>query len=168
MESIKEASHYEKMEILTRAWAFLNKIYFDNNLNPINITYGNLNKPYRKMDAYGIFRPESITFTPDKNLTIMPGIEIDHRVFEDPWECADYDEDRAYAILMVMLHEMIHQYCFENGIDDGDHNDNFTKAADEHGLVSEYANGQQVREYIKDPTLFLEFMEEMDDLYGAA
>ena len=42
-----------------------------------------------------------------------------------------------------MHHEMIHQYCDENGIEDrespdNDHNQAWAKAAEEHGLSVQY------------------------------
>ena len=45
--------------------------------------------------------------------------------------------------VVVLLHEMIHQYCYEHGIDGkehADHGETFKRIAAAHGLVSCYAD----------------------------
>lgn len=45
--------------------------------------------------------------------------------------------------VIVLLHEMIHQYCYEHGIDGkehADHGERFKRIAAAHGLVSCYAD----------------------------
>lgn len=45
--------------------------------------------------------------------------------------------------VIVLLHEMIHQYCYEHGIDGkehADHGERFKEIAAAHGLVSCYAD----------------------------
>lgn len=42
--------------------------------------------------------------------------------------------EQFYLLSLVMLHEMVHQFCDENDIDDQDHNKNFIQAAEKHGL----------------------------------
>lgn len=39
------------------------------------------------------------------------------------------------ALFIIVLHEMVHQYCYENGINDDDHNENFIDACKHHGLM---------------------------------
>ena len=47
------------------------------------------------------------------------------------------EKEQLYVITIWLLHEMIHQFCHENNIDDGlnKHNENFVRVAKEHGLI---------------------------------
>ena len=53
----------------------------------------------------------------------------------------------------IMLHEMIHQYCFEYEIDDDDHSDEWQRIAEQHGLHSYYEFGDCIEEWLKDNAL---------------
>lgn len=44
-------------------------------------------------------------------------------------------KEQMVFITTVLLHEMVHQYCALKGIDDSNHNENFKKAAKEHGII---------------------------------
>lgn len=47
-------------------------------------------------------------------------------------------EKQRNVLAAIMIHEMAHQYCFENHINDDDHNENWQAVADEHGLERAY------------------------------
>lgn len=42
--------------------------------------------------------------------------------------------DQVYVLSLVLLHEMIHQYCYEQGLEDEDHEGDWLREALAHGL----------------------------------
>lgn len=70
-----------------------------------------------------------------------PIIELSHEFVDEDLSKCRTQKQQIYLLTMVLLHEMIHQYCFENGIDDTGHNDRFIEEAKKHGLISSIGNG---------------------------
>ena len=61
-------------------------------------------------------------------------IMFDIRLIDDVEKCKT-QKDQILLLSITMLHEMIHQYCFENGIkDEGYHDDGWYEIARQHGL----------------------------------
>ena len=60
-------------------------------------------------------------------------IAIDHTLVEDISGMRTQRE-QFYLLALILLHEMVHQFCDENGIDDSDHNENYQQAAEDHWL----------------------------------
>lgn len=85
------------------------------------------------------------------------------------WFRRDVSEDEPVYVLTVLLHEMVHQYCTENGIEDMDgweHSDEFRYEAEEHGLqtsgyeLTEEAEGK-VDSIIQKYNIIRDLKEEM-------
>ena len=53
--------------------------------------------------------------------------------------------EQVNVLFSLMAHEMTHLYCYCHGINDTDHNDNFKKAAMDHGLT--YVVGDDGKEH---------------------
>lgn len=68
--------------------------------------------------------------------------------FVDRIKLLKTQKEQALYIVQTLLHEMIHQYCHENGIDDTDHSDEWQRVAAEHQLHSIYHNGEMVEEWL--------------------
>lgn len=66
------------------------------------------------------------------------------------WEAIDKvgktQRDKLALLIMYVLHEMAHQYCYEKGIDDAGHNEAWQKVANEHGLFVNYKNDERTEE----------------------
>jgi len=61
----------------------------------------------------------------------------------------DFDDDMF--LITVLLHEMVHQYCREEGVEDIDHGSNFVRRAVRHGLTqSGYKLTEQAKEKISE------------------
>ena len=80
---------------------------------------------------------------------IAPAITVS-TVFIESLSKLKTQREQAAEIIRVLLHEMIHQYCDQNGIEDTDHGEAWQQAAAAHGLHSVYQNGNQVEEWL-DP-----------------
>ncbi|WP_338973058.1 SprT-like domain-containing protein [Spiroplasma endosymbiont of Panorpa germanica] len=102
---------------------YLNNIFFNNELQKIQITITSNNKKSRKNTTLGYFNPKK-TWEGDFNEIVL----LDS-VFTG-------DENDVFQTL---AHEMVHQYCFENNIKDcesnGRHNKNFKNFAEQIGLT---------------------------------
>ena len=65
----------------------------------------------------------------------------------------DTQKEQAKALVRAMLHEMVHQYCAKNDIDDRNHSEQWQRAAADHWLHSVYSQGQPVEEWINTPAV---------------
>lgn len=55
-----------------------------------------------------------------------------------------FEEDRSYMLFIVLLHEMIHQYCDENGIQSSAHDKTFCDTAAKFGLETYSKDGNVI------------------------
>lgn len=123
----------QKISFFQRLHKKLNKELFAGTLSALLIDVRNLNKTDDKSKWYfakycpaDLHGPERILFTLD---------------FEDTLEQFQYQYQQANFITQIMLHEMVHQYCAQNSIDDSGHSEKWQQAAKDHGLISIYLNG---------------------------
>jgi len=125
---------YQRESILQYWHSKLNKKLFNNELEVAKIIVRNDEEAVknaeegieaRYIDWYG---RDYIVFYPYTWMAEEP--ETDNETIEVPVSVYD---------VTVLLHEMVHQYCNQNGIDDidlnGKHNENFREAAEKHGLT---------------------------------
>lgn len=64
-------------------------------------------------------------------------------------------KEQEIAVFQILLHEMVHQYCAETGIDDTGHNEQWQQAATAHGLHSVYKAGTLQEEWLDHTAEFL-------------
>ena len=140
---IEQLQYRERTDFFSRLHNFLNRKLFNSELKDIFIDVQNLNKDecdYNEENeeiALGVFSIESITQ--------REVIAFSHE-FMDSIGRLENESEQLEEVSVVLLHEMIHQYCYENGIDDSGHNDNFQGIAFQHGLDSMYVDGIKVYE----------------------
>lgn len=137
-----EALHtLQKIDLLQQLHDYINRIAFNGQLSAIDIDIETL------QDADGMFFPNAICRYGKIGMKTSINTEFIDKLYKLP------DDRQKEEIVICMLHEMIHQYCFENGIDDTNHNDAFMQAAEKFGLESLYDNGELVFEYLYDDNL---------------
>lgn len=95
--------------------------------------------------------PAIIRVYTDENIEYDEDTQADFIGALDPFAIRFFFDvsDSPMFTLTVLLHEMVHQYCRENGIEDIDgedysHSDDFREAAEEHGLIM---NGYKLAEW---------------------
>ena len=123
---MKQLTTYNRVAgYLVKIFDQLNQHYFDSLLPRPTITIQSTPK------AYGHFtlRPDTWVSTTGATHEINIGAGTLSRPIED--------------VVSTMLHEMVHLYCFENGIKDTSrgntyHNQRFKLAAESHGLITEH------------------------------
>ena len=110
----------DKINNLKRLHKHLNKHLFNNCLDEIAIDIENL-------DARGMFceADDHISICSTYISDMISSLSI---------------KDQILSLATVMLHEMIHQYCYEHDIDTFDgsesgHNEKYLEAAWKHGLI---------------------------------
>ena len=122
--------YHREQAFFQRLHRKLNKELFDGKLSDLEIDIRNING-YRDEDAFACYHHHSILFS--------------HEFFEYVVK-QETQKKQAECIVQVLVHEMIHQYCHENGIDDSNHSEEWQRAAEEHGLHSVYHDGVMVEE----------------------
>lgn len=140
----EQMPHAAKIKTMHRLHRFINKEFFDNKLQEIYLTIENLNK--NNDDVWAGFSRNAYLFNPETK-TAYQSMKIAFA-----WEFEEYlaeqKTQKMQALIMghIMLHEMIHQYCYESGLDDSNHGGDWEQAAEEHLLHSIYRDGQCVEE----------------------
>lgn len=140
--------YLDQQKILAQFHRKLNRDFFNNELNTIPISIENINKSNNQSDyAYAMFLQSEYLFDP-KTKKIYCGEKIcfDH-IFVDFIASQKYKKNQVFYISYIMLHEMIHQYCFEKGIDDSNHGNGWAKAAADHHFISNYENGKIIEDH---------------------
>lgn len=131
-------SYAGKMETLKRMHRHINKHFFNNSLRDIPLDIENISK---EEDLNGRFRVCDIPGFPPEKISIS--IE-----FEEDIAQLKTQKEQVLLLGSVLLHEAIHQYCYENGIEDKNHAGQWTEEAERHGLTSIYENGEPVEEHL--------------------
>lgn len=146
----EKMTFHQKIGVMQKLHKDLNKGLFESKLSHVQLSIENL----RSNDTAAMF------LNPEENLNNFK-IENGQLVRNETSRIIfnyDFEEymtkfrtirEQKYFLMMVLLHEMIHQYCYENNIDDTSHNENFQKEAEAHYLHSKYENGEFIEEYIK-------------------
>lgn len=136
----------QQIKALYRLHKRINHDFFDNGLKLIEINIENTNKGDRP-DNFACFSRNAILVNRE-TMTVYQGEKISFS-----WELLDYMAEQktqkmqALIASGIMLHEMVHQYCFENGIDDTNHSGGWEEAAKEHNLISIYQDGEQIEDH---------------------
>lgn len=135
----------EQIKSLTRLHKRINKDFFDNKLKTIHIDIASI-KTEEHPDGIAKFTRNAVLFD-QKTKSAYLGECICFA-----WELVDCmaelktQKEQALVAGGVMLHEMVHQYCFENGIDDTNHGGRWEETAREHNLISIYRDGKQIED----------------------
>ncbi|MCL2556328.1 MAG: SprT-like domain-containing protein [Firmicutes bacterium] len=122
--------YQENLKALNEAFDFLNYTFFGNTLSKTVIT---IQADY-KQRAYGWF-----TCYDAWNSKDLKSAEINLS--------ANYLDRPAHETVGTLLHEMCHQWAYENGVQDCSragtyHNKRFKEIAERHGLVVEFMQGR--------------------------
>lgn len=134
----EQLTHAGKMKTLKRMHRFINKHFFNNSLRVIPLDIENLSK---EEDLHGRFSVCDLPgFPPEK-------ISISYELEEDI-EKVKTQKGQVLFLGTVLLHETIHQYLYENGIEDKNHAGQWEEAAKEHGLISIYEDGTPIEEHL--------------------
>ena len=140
----EDLDYLQKQHVLVKLHRIINMRLFDGKLKSICIDIANA----ESIDAYAEFHPQYKYVENDK-LVDTSLIALSHTAVEEIAACKTLYGQR-YLLFMYMLHEMTHQYCHENNIDDSDHNILWVQEAESRGLISiyDYATGEHVDEYL--------------------
>ena len=128
----EQLPHLSQIKTLERLHKYINQNLFENKLSKIDMDIVNIHTK----DAFGMFSTNDI---------VGNRIAISYEMI-DVLSQLKYQKEQALCLGAVILHEMIHQYCYENNIDDSNHGGMWYETAKEHGLISIYENGELVRE----------------------
>ena len=140
---------------LRRLHKRLNKNLFGGELHEVRLCVENLDNPFSCNTPY----PAFARFR-SRDLMGNESISFDHS-FADFLEGLETQREQVYMLTLVMLHEMIHQYCYENGIDDSGHGGEWSRIAEAHGLHSIFQNGEPVEEELRSGSLITAAMFRM-------
>ena len=122
-------SHSAKMNFFQRLHKKLNHDFFDGELEHIFIDVQNISK---HEDLWGLYR--------DGN-EIYPKAILFSYEFEDHIEQLKTQKEQLVVVAYILCHEMVHQYCSENGIDDTNHSAEWQKQAAKRGVLDIYEDG---------------------------
>ena len=148
-----------KIKTMRKFHKRINRDFFNGKLKNIALDIANTNKG-QMPDNVAMFTPSALSVNRETlEASFVEKISFAHEFIEIIAE-QKTQREQAFAIATVMLHEMIHQYCYENGLDDENHSGEWEKTAYEHGLISIYRNGKLIEEYARPAT------EWIISLYG--
>lgn len=119
---------------LNTMYAGLNTKLFDGKLSPVVITVS----PDITKGAYGWFTTAKVWKTSDMDDKIKQGNFANG--YHEINLCAEHLARPIAEVVETLLHEMVHQYNFEQGVKDTSrngwyHNEAYRKAAEAHGLT---------------------------------
>lgn len=140
----------KRIRFLQRLHKKLNKELFNGCLNDILIDIQNLNKFDEWDDCYAQYRTGNKEF-----LEFFPPRILFSLEFLDRLELFKTQKEQVMFLSQIMLHEMIHQYCHENGIVDDNHSEAWQEEAAKHGLHSVYCNGELCEEWLEPKPIFV-------------
>lgn len=146
----------DQMRMLTEIHAALNKMQFNGMLKSIKMDICNIhdniagkyNAVYRKY-----LNP--LTEQPDRCIL------IDSEYVMEILPAYGSPADQILCLMELVLHEMIHQYCDENGITDESHCGAWSEAANVHGLDVEIWD-EEHDDYLQE--LDPEYLEEFESI----
>ncbi len=140
----EQKSFIQKIKTLEKFHNVINEVLFHSELQPIPLDIKNLNK-CEASDVWGAFEAHAYHFDVKKNTHINEVISISHE-FVDYLSSLKTQKLQILDLSQVILHEMVHQYCYEKGIEDKNHGAQWQKVAQEHELISIYENGNPKEE----------------------
>lgn len=130
-------------------WNKWNQIYFDNTLTPLFITEGNTD--YGKYLGYCMYQPERKILIQQRSIETQESHRFakHHGNSVRRHEAFESLTDDAYNIALLLLHEMIHQACFEAGVDaahdSGSWADHCNYIGQDLGMTITFAKFKQVK-----------------------
>ncbi len=131
----EQLDHFGQMRNLKRLHRYINECFFENSLNEAQMDIENLPE--------GVLAMFYIRHVPRDEETISLSYE-----FMEELSSFKTQKEQTLHLGGVILHEMIHQYCYENGIDDKDHAGQWSEVAEKHGLISRYEDGEPGKENV--------------------
>jgi len=135
----EQLTHAGKMKTLKRMHRFINKHFFNNSLRVIPLDIENISKEEDLSGLFGVCDIPGFPY-PEK-------ISISHELEKDI-EKMKTQKEQVLLLGTILLHEAIHQYCYENGIEDENHAGQWKETAKEHGLISIYEDGTLIEEHL--------------------
>lgn len=148
----------QQIQILSTLHKMLNDLYFNGELEDVKVDIENLANPNvcgqdeGYINAGCFFKDKVLYISENGEMSQRYKISISNDFINDALaneeNCSD--DDQKYYLTRTMLHEMIHQYCYQNGIDEGDHNETWQQIAWDHGLDASYKDGLPQREEYLD------------------
>ena len=139
----------QQVKALERLYKFLNKEAFNNYLKMPKMDIENLSK---EDDVYGAYRRPTEYKAMLENgelIDVYPErIAISLELEEDAAK-AKTQKDQAVMLGEVILHEMVHQFCYAAGIDDTNHNENFAFWAGKFGICFICEGCEELEEYME-------------------
>ena len=148
----EEKGSMEQIRTLKRLHKYLNREIFQNALSEdIVIDICNINKGERDEDFAACFRREHIA--PDmktRAITLKEAVLFGNEFIYDDIARMKTQKAQAFVLGAVMLHEMIHQYCYENGLDDTNHGGQWLETAERFQLLSAYEDGELLSEELTE------------------
>lgn len=144
----------EQMKFLTKLYTRLNAELFEGSLKGIPVTIcDDLSEP----NAAGFFHKPHPLVSHDNEY-----IAITHGFIEDSIKPCKYQWHQVVMLTTILLHEMIHEYCYENNIDDTNHNERWQAEAEKRHLHSPYMNGRhEASEEYLDPILVMTMIKNI-------
>lgn len=150
----EELEYKQRQKLFKRVHKLLNIELFNGCLHDIPIDLCNINKALpdgSEDECSACFR-----LTDGANPQILFSLE-----FEDDISALQTQKEQKIMLVGVMLHEMIHQYCYENNIDDKNHSPAWQACAKEHGLIRVYEDGEPMHEELTLLPAFLAYNLQM-------
>lgn len=123
----------KQLDFLRRIYCKLNNICFDGKLRGIPVY---IESAPDGIDAAGFFHRKYYGCIGDEDYIALTDVFVRESVIP-----CKYQWHQVAMIATVLLHEMIHEYCRENRIDDSDHNERWQEESKKRGLISVYVNG---------------------------
>ena len=144
-----EHLEYENRQAMfQRLHKLLNKALFSGKLRRVSIDVENVNMvDDLEQGVDGVFR------RPIEGSCAQKAAILFSREFADSLALEKTETDQIERLSLVLLHQMIHQYCWERRIVDDDHNDIWQDVAFTHGLDSIYIDGIKIEEDLAFPAL---------------
>lgn len=150
----EQKAFIDQIKTLKRLHHYLNRVIFKNALQadiPIDIC--NINKEAESNFA-ACFRCNHI-FCDEKGAHFGVAILFGRELIYDDIATMKTQKAQIFALGATMLHEMIHQYCYENNLDDTNHGGQWKETAEKFHLISNYEEGEPISEYVTQTGAFI-------------
>lgn len=129
-------SYDNKIKFLQRMHRKLNKYLFNGELSEVFIDISNINKNYDENEkAFAIYHSRG--YFQARDLYDKSVILLSLEALEKIEKYKTQDKQKEF-IAYLIGHEMIHQYCDENGIDDWNHSKEWQIEAHKRGILDTY------------------------------
>lgn len=149
---LNDLPYSDHMRMLIEIHTSLNKMLFDGRLKPIKMDICNIHDSNIDGELNAVYRQRMITLPGVPDRCIL----IDNLFVTDILPKAGDATDQMLLLMETVLHEMVHQYCDENGEDDQNHCGAWSEVANKHGLYVEIWDEEHD-----------DYLQELDPKYSA-